>query len=390
MRILWVEDRGDVVKTSIFEKKIFKNFWTKLEVENLTILEGKLSDQYKYDLQNYSTPLFLAADLEDAWEIIKKEKPFDKIIIDIEFPSEDFDFDNKYIKDSFHGEESDFQKIIDFINKDEYMGFTLAHLIISYYKDKFNWNPKENKIVFFSANSVTMENFNEKLKKSSQKDFFYDTDTKKIIQFNKNKENDFLKWLEVDEYSIILDRYINSNASSEFIKILNNKNTLENIRSLFDTILKKIANELNRKMLIDLKEPFYWSKSNYNKNNYEKLVIFKNGEVNITHFIKYLADNNLSRNYIDFIKNNGNNDEEKNIKKERRRINFLLNDKLNVTIIIQHALYSITEICNKYENHKNYIDGYTKETVETIHAQLKQIILWFGQVMEKIENNEQL
>jgi len=220
MRILWIEDKGEIVKTSIFDKKIFKSFWTKAEVENLDILKTKLSEEYKYELQEYSTALFLASDLEEAWEIIEENEAFDKIIIDIEFLAEDFNFDNKYIKDSFDGTEEEFEKLF---NYNEYMGFITAHLIVSYYKDEYRWDSKdiEENIVFFSANSLTHEDFGKKIKSMYQKEFIYDTDARDIRQFNKNKENDFLKWLKVDDYSIILDRYIkNKKAKKQSIKRL--------------------------------------------------------------------------------------------------------------------------------------------------------------------------
>lgn len=398
MRILWVEDKGEIVKTGVFDKKIFNIFWMKSELENLAILKDKLSDEYKYELQEYSSPLFLAADLEDAWEIIKEEEPFDKIILDIEFPSEDFDFDNKYITDAFIGEENNLEELITFIDQDEYMGFTLAHLIISYYRDKFAWNLQkiEKNIVFFSANTFSIEDFDKKFKLAVRKEFIYSPDTKKIKQFNKNKESDFLDWLKEDEYSIILDRYVNSSVANEFID-LTHKKGLNSIRPIFEALLEVLARKIN----IEELKPNWWyftrKKQKSNRNKYSNFNFIDRDKFIVKNFIRFLVDikyrYDLSdiKDYIERIQDDENKEKKEgylNNLKEQNELGdyyFNHNESLNISSVIAHDLYSIWDITSAFGAHDS--NGYqpTLDTVNSLIYQLKEIILWFGQVMEEID-----
>ncbi len=422
MNILWVEDKGDVTKEDIFTKKIFNSFWTKKEIENLTNLEKMQEDFYMEELKKYSSPLFLAANLEEAWDIIKDNEPFDKIILDIEFPSEEFDFNNNYIKSEFSG--NDFDNFIEFIDKDQYMGFTLAHLIIFYYSKKFNWTVEDikNNIVFFSANTLNFDTFTKKnIREVRKEEFSYHPNIKEIRQFTKNKETDFLKWLKEDKYTIILDRYLNQSAVNEFIKIMEEKDNIAYLRPLFDNMLITIAENNN---IMNYK-PIWWEFTNktLKENKKEKCFMYKfsniklknnKDKINIKHFIRFLSDlkerysipeienaiNAIKIRDIDDKTNNTEKDKiEKDIEKKKNQEivfeklkeikmeqDYFVNDNLFVTVIIQHSLYSITEITNKYQNHKDLNNNLNKETVQMLHFQLKEIILWFGKVMEELES----
>jgi CheY-like chemotaxis protein len=220
MKILWVEDKNDILTSGVFENEYFNSYLSKKERMELRTLKSGNFKKVKRFLKYAQNKILLVSNFPDAMEAIENNTPFDKIILDINFPIENFDL-NKYLKGSFIGSKEDYNDFISNI-KDEFAGILLNHIIVTKYKEEFDWDKKDilSKIVFLSGNGIKFNDFDKRINGMYLQSFKYDTDASQIDFFDKKKdEYTFFKWLKEDEYIIILDRYLkNKDAKKQSIK----------------------------------------------------------------------------------------------------------------------------------------------------------------------------
>ncbi len=441
MKILWIEDKGDVVKSSVFEKQIFKQFWTNSEIEKLKELRIKHEERYMNELKKYSVPLYLAANLSEAWEIIKESKEtFDKIIIDIEFSDGDFDFELSSIYELFSEYNGNIDDILSFIKKDEYMGFNLAHLILNHYKKSYDWNNKqiENSICFFSANAITEKEFLTKMKDTFKFGFSYDTNIKEIKQFSKNKDENFLSWLTENEYTLIFKKYLSdsSDAVETFLEVTRKKDSFDktNISGNLLHLRQLIENHIAKTIISKISGNFdiipKWKpqiEKNDNKVNMGGFLSILNSIIpvldkkdkgfliltdeEIKKLLSHLKiqmefskvgilklnfgvlDSAIQQKNNELLNNNIKNIDELTFKFENR-----LNTKLKATEIIyfylQNSWSTLSELIHDDKTLTEMGEQFIKKeeravnTINIIYYQLKEIIIWFGEVMEHLQNQK--
>ena len=260
MKILWIEDNQDFIE-EVLNSGYFSNFLSREESKFLK-KEKRVRKKIKLLRKRFSNKIIIKSNLIDAIKIINEyNEPFDRIILDIDFPlypnqspskeeSRLFDSMKEQLKDSYKGD--DFEGFIGKIFKEgTFLGVILNHLIIRKYKEKFFWDISdiEDNICFFSGNNKGYQEFKEDMELLDNDDFRYDQDAEKHTHFfKKTKDLDFTKWLYKDLYSFILEKHIGEKASEIYKDISQNigstnittiKGNLVNLRQLIEANLIK-------------------------------------------------------------------------------------------------------------------------------------------------------
>jgi len=392
MDILWVEDDNNILDTTIFESKYFNSYLSDEEIKGLEKLRNENFKKIKKYLKNVKNKIFLASNLKECMEIIKNhETTFHKIIIDIDFPFNDDDL-YEILKDSFLEKiDENYNHFIEEISKNEYAGIIFNHIIASKYKNEYHWNKNDiyNNIVFLSGNDIKITDFEEKLIKLYGMAFRYDSDASFIRFFSKNNDKDmknFITWLTEDKYTIILDKYTNKQALKMFLELQKNRisknptiisGNLLHLRQLLESyIIKKILIEITEELELKMednkfKKAFF---PKLKKFDLKKEYDFKE----IKNYILMKADSVNMKNAINYIP------KEFKEAKGKEITNLMLNYPWKILSKLIHNDGSLTS------DGENFIKDTDRaiNTINIIYYQLKEIILWFGQVMEKLEKKE--
>ena len=440
MKILWVEDKNDILTSGIFENKYFHSYLTTRERRGLGQLKSGNFKKVKKFLQKTNSKVFLASNLKDAIKIIEENDAFDKIILDINFPIENCDL-YKYLEEDFFGEEKKYQNFLNNI-KDEFAGIILNHIIVKKYKDEFDWDKKNilSDIVFLSGNGIKFNNFDKRINSMYGKSFKYDTDASEVQFFDKKKdEKNFLKWLIEDEYTIILDRYVNQNAVNNFLELSKNKDNpnptiikgnLVNLRQLLENhIAKKIVEKVEENPhCIPTWNPQIRGNHGVNFGGFISLlnqasyVLDKSRgeprgylimtEEEISDFVENINDKfsfnkREGKTYklrtsmlVAFLEQKNEHSFNSMIKalKDMDELTFGHRPRLNEDLFVSQKIYNyiksswniLSELIhnegNLTPNGDKFIEKSEKaiNTINILYYQIKEIILWFNLVMERV------
>ncbi|MCK4357759.1 MAG: hypothetical protein KAW92_03280 [Candidatus Cloacimonetes bacterium] len=304
-KYLWVEDEQQVAVDYIIENKLFVRNLDERDYSNLKYLN-------KDEAINYleKKGIFLAQDFNESCKIIFNEDIFDKIILDVKFPtplgSQLSEPEIRKAKSIFleshpsgenEGIRNQFEKIFDaIICKDDYSGLLFCIILCLFYnKEKHIINVSQN-VCIFTQNNIKFNNFKELVEKqisdSELKRNIWELGINEYISevenrfWYKNHDDKKLKiFLEKDKYLDILKDRIDSEISSKFLKVLKEKNNkdiveigdnLSKMRVIYEEILKvcakkfKITNLKGKEQVVWLEDNKYINpiQSNFFKSVY--------------------------------------------------------------------------------------------------------------------------
>ena len=386
-KILYIEDdvdSGIIIK--LFRKVISKDIKEKLE-------DAK-SETEIIDIVSESKQLDVCNDFIKIIERVKNidENYYDLIIMDRDlFGKDNGNYDRSLLPD-------DFDKDLFFRREGDYLITILNHKI----------DDLEEKLYFLSGN-------NDDIRLRSEFKYLLSNKFKENNILEKNSDNykklrsiiDNLICVkyhkfdicgekkELKQYVEILDKYMNQNIAERFIE-LNNSPELEEIRPVFEELLETLA----QKVAVDKLKPDWWlftrKRRKSSGNRYGDFDFFDDDKFIVKHFIRFLADIKYRyeysdiENYIERISDNNELQRIKlrslnNLKKQNEAGDYYFNHNLNISSVIAHNLYSIWEITSAFGAHISD-EGYqpTENTVNSLIYQLKEIILWFGNIMSKL------
>jgi len=213
----------------------------------------------------------------------------------------------------------------------------LAKYISDYSKNYEYIIKNERYIKIFKNNNINNTIFLEILKEHQEID---------LNNFNKQQNKQYFNDLLLIDENGILEDINNINKTKIGYNLLLT-------RKLFESILKSLASHSK----INNYQPNWWQNNPPYFDN--------NNNFTVKNFMRFLAELNKTAGKHDI---------------------FNYNNKLDVTSIIAFNLYSIWEITSAFGAHNNTIKGYepTLDTINSLIYQLKDIIIWFGEVMKKI------
>ncbi len=440
MRILWVEDDSNVVISGIFDEKYFHKFLSDGEISELESKKGENQIKVKKYLKTVKNPIFLAQDIKTALELIEKESPFDKIVLDIRFPIDDIELYD-YLKDDIKSKKEDALKFI----KDDFSGILLNHIIVKKYKNFFKWGKDKivNSICFFTGNSITVDSFKKEIESKIDHNVFrYDSDAEEIKSFSKKETPEqFISWLVGDEYTLIFKKYLPENivssAIENFLEVTRNKDSsdktvikgnLVHLRQLIENyIAKNIISKISGSNIIPKWKPQIEKNSNQinmggflstlnsvvpyldKKDGKDKgFLILTDEEIKklfdflkLQHNFSEIGVFKFSFGALDSAIQQNNDTTLKSLLKNITNIDELLfrfENRLNSSLNVTETIYFYLQNCWSTLSELIHDDGKLSEKGEAfiqkeeravniinlLYYQLKEIILWFGEVMESL------
>ncbi|MBN2693431.1 hypothetical protein JXR93_02110 [bacterium] len=425
MRILWVEDDSNVVTSGIFDEKYFHKFLSDDEIIELESKKGENQIKVKKYLKTVKNPIFLAQDMKTALELIEKEPPFDKIVLDIRFPIDDIDLYD-YLKDDIKSKKEDALKFI----KDDFSGILLNHIIVKKYKNFFKWGKDKilNSICFFTGNSITVDSFKKEIESKIDHNVFrYDSDAEEIKSFSKKETPEqFLSWLVGDEYTLIFKKYLPENivssAVENFLEVTRNKDSLDktiikgnlvHLRQLLEKYIAKVLSK-DKKFIMgnfikSLKQIKMFFDENDDKN--KSYLILKSDEIS-----KLISDINSGKQFNKekdkiykfsfgafetFVKQKNENsfDAFVNNCSDMEKISPFTKNEYSKEYKVTETIYFYLQNCwdtlsklihddeKLSEKGEDFIQKEERAVniVNILYYQLKEIILWFGDVMKSLK-----
>ncbi len=377
-KFLWVEDDIETVLDSIENLKLFNQV---LNIEDYSELENLRNSDIERRIRFLrKNGIFIEQDFYKACKRIFVDK-FDKIILDVSFPSPPDNQINSEIinkaRQIFANSSSNkkkevvekFETIFDnIIEKKEYSGLLLFIIICHYYNKEKNILNIAEKVCVFTGNNKTFDDFENLIDQQVSNRRLSELEVGAYIEnvkerFWQKTDEDFIrlkKFIEFDEYVKILKEKISDKTARLYIdlerEITSSKDleiikSLGSLRHLLQNILEKIAERPNVPKV-------YPDRSNKQVNIFDK-----NNNLRIRPFITWLVDysngfkvNNIIRNLLYTIQGIGSD--------------FGPHDKLEDTEDLAKQ---------KLEN-----SGYqpTANTVTSLFYALKDLILWFDKIVQ--------
>jgi len=319
-KFLWVEDDIETVLDSIENLKLFNQV---LNIEDYSELENLRNSDIERRIRFLrKNGIFIEQDFYKACKRIFVDK-FDKIILDVSFPSPPDNQINSEIinkaRQIFANSSSNkkkevvekFETIFDnIIEKKEYSGLLLFIIICHYYNKEKNILNIAEKVCVFTGNNKTFDDFENLIDQQVSNRRLSELEVGAYIEnvkerFWQKTDEDFIrlkKFIEFDEYVKILKEKISDKTARLYIdlerEITSSKDleiikSLGSLRHLLQNILEKIAERPNVPKV-------YPDRSNKQVNIFDK-----NNNLRIRPFITWLVDysngfkvNNIIRNLL--------------------------------------------------------------------------------------------